>query len=70
MILGHQVPTQLSAGYLFYLYQVVDIWSRKFVGWRVEEAESMDDSAELIQTICHELGIAPDGLVLYADNSG
>ena len=57
-------------GIFYYLYLVIDIWSRKIVGWRVEEAESMDDSAELIQTICYELGIDPEGLVLHADNGG
>ena len=57
-------------GRFFYLYLVVDIWSRKIVGWRVEHDESMNDSAELIAIICAELGIDPDGLVLHSDNGG
>lgn len=57
-------------GLYYYLYLFVDIWSRKIVGWRVEESESMDDSSALIQTICDELGIDPSGLVLHADNGG
>jgi putative transposase len=57
-------------GIYYYLYLVVDIWSRKIVGWRVEEMESMDYSAELLQTTCAKLGIDPEGLVLHADNGG
>ena len=57
-------------GIYYYLYLVVDIWSRKIVGWRVEEVESMDYSAELLQTTCAKLGIDPEGLVLHADNGG
>lgn len=57
-------------GLYYYLYLVVDIWSRKIVGWRVEESELMDHSAELIQSLCNELGIDAAGLVLHADNGG
>lgn len=57
-------------GIYYYLYLFVDIWSRKIVGWRLEESESMDDSSALIQTICYEQGIDPTGLVLHADNGG
>lgn len=57
-------------GIYYYLYLFVDVWSRKIVGWRVEESESMEDSAELIQSICDELGIDPDSLVLHSDNGG
>ncbi len=45
-------------------------WSRRIVGCRVEESESMDDNAELIQSICDELDIDAAGLVLHADNGG
>ena len=34
-----------SAGVFFYLYLVVDVWSRKIVGWAVHEEESMDLAA-------------------------
>jgi len=57
-------------GLYYYLYLVLDIWSRKIVGWRVEDVELMDYSANLIHTICDELGIDPTGLVLHADNGG
>ena len=57
-------------GEFYYLYLVLDIWSRKIVGWRVEKAESMYDASELIQSICDELGVDPEGIVLHSDNGG
>jgi transposase InsO family protein len=57
-------------GIYYYLYLFVDVWSRKIVGWRVEESESMEVSSELIRSICAELGIDPDGLVVHSDNGG
>lgn len=57
-------------GEFYYLYLVLDIWSRKIVGWRVENFESMDYASELIRSICEELGIDPQGLVLHSDNGG
>lgn len=57
-------------GCFYYLYLTVDIWSRKIVGWRVEESESTDLAAMLFRRTCAELGIDPDGLVLHSDNGG
>jgi len=55
-------------GTFYYLYMVVDIWSRKIVGWSVHDAESKQYAAELIARICDELDLDPDGLVLHSDN--
>ena len=57
-------------GEFYYLYLVLDVWSRKIVGWRVETVECMDLASVLIRSICDELGIDPDGLVLHSDNGG
>ncbi len=57
-------------GEYYYLYLVMDVWSRKIVGWRVEYTESMDYSSELITSICAELGVDPTGIVLHSDNGG
>ncbi len=57
-------------GEYYYLYLVMDIWSRKIIGWRVERTESMDYSSELIKAICNELGVDPEGIVLHSDNGG
>jgi transposase InsO family protein len=56
------------AGVFFYLYLIVDIFSRKIVGWEVHERESADLAAMLIrQAVLAEGGITRP-LVLHADN--
>ncbi len=57
-------------GSFFYLYLIVDIWSRKIVGWTVEESELADFAAALFRRTCASLGIDPKGLVLHSDNGG
>jgi transposase InsO family protein len=57
-------------GEFFYLYLVLDLWSRKIVDWRVEERESDEFSSEMIQRSCEILGIDPDQLTLHSDNGG
>ena len=61
------LPTVVRGKYL-YLYLVMDVWSRRIVGWTVGERESPDLAAELIQRICAEAGIEPKGLILHSDN--
>ena len=57
-------------GLFFYLYLVVDVWSRKIMAWDVYEAESAELAAGLIEGQCAALGLDPRGLVLHADNGG
>jgi len=57
-------------GVFFYLYLVVDMYSRKIVGWTVEETESMELSSALLQRVCQQLGVDPEGIVLHSDNGG
>ena len=57
-------------GVFFYLYMIVDIWSRKIVGWEVHGVESKELSAQLIWSSCQELGVDPGGLILHSDNGG
>ena len=58
-------------GTFYYLYLVLDIWSRKVVGWQVHEEESMDLAAALADRCCSDEGIGRgDGLVLHSDNGG
>lgn len=61
------LPT-LVRGCYFYLYLVMDVWSRRIVGWTIAESESAELAAELITRICHEGNIDPRGLVLHSDN--
>ena len=57
-------------GVFYYLLMFVDLFSRKIVGWRVEEVESMDHAAELIRRICWREGIEPWTIHLHSDNGG
>ena len=60
----------LPRGTFFYLYLVLDIWSRKIVGWSVETEESMEHGARLLEETARALGVPPDQLVLHSDNGG
>lgn len=55
-------------GEFFYLYLVLDIWSRKIVGWAIHEQESSEHSARLIEQTARTRGIPRDRLVLHSDN--
>lgn len=57
-------------GQYFYLYMFLDIFSRKIVGWRVHDRESMELSAELLAEICAREKIDEDQLTVHADNGG
>lgn len=61
------LPTTVRGVYL-HLYLVLDVWSRRIVGWRVEKKESADTAAELIVQTCRDANIDPRGLVLHSDN--
>jgi len=55
-------------GQFYYLYLFMDVWSRKIVGWRVEDRESSEMAASLMADICAKEGIAPGQVSLHADN--
>jgi putative transposase len=57
-------------GMYYYLYLVMDVFSRFIVGWVVEEVESADHAAHLITRACGAQGIAQDQLTLHSDNGG
>jgi len=57
-------------GAYYYLYLVEDIFSRMIVGWSIEEVESAEHGARLIDRICQEQGIAKGQLTLHSDNGG
>jgi putative transposase len=57
-------------GMFYYLYMVVDVWSRKIMAATVFEQESMDYSASMITRACFIHGVEPNGLVLHSDNGG
>ena len=55
-------------GSFYYLYLIVDIYSRKIVGWEVHEKESAAHASLLIRKACLAEGVQPDQLVLHSDN--
>jgi putative transposase len=61
------LPTVVRGRFVF-LYLVMDVWSRRIVGWTVAERESAEMAAELIQHVCRDGDIDPRGLVLHSDN--
>ena len=51
----------------FYLYVLIDIFSRYVVGWMVAERETAALGSRLIEESCTKHSIAPDTLVLHSD---
>lgn len=61
------LPTQVK-GVFLYLYLVMDIYSRKIVGWQVHEEERSALAADLMTDICEREGIRRDQVTLHSDN--
>jgi putative transposase len=51
----------------FYLYVILDVFSRYVVGWMVAPRESADLAKKLIEETCEKQNIQPDQLGLHAD---
>lgn len=58
----------LVKGVFLYLYLVMDIYSRKIVGWQVHEEESSALAADLMIDICQQESIKRDQVTLHSDN--
>jgi putative transposase len=61
------LPTTVRGVYL-HLYLVMDVWSRRIVGWRIADSESADMAAALITQACADGNVDPRGLILHSDN--
>ena len=57
-------------GLFFYLYMVVDVWSRKIITAQIFAEESMEHSSMLLAHACMINGVQPEELVLHSDNGG
>jgi len=57
-------------GKFYYLYLVVDVFSRMIVGWAVHEEESSYLAGALISEACLRQAVDPDKLILHSDNGG
>jgi putative transposase len=51
----------------FFLYAIIDIYSRKLVGWSIETRESETIARRLITTTCRRYNIDPGQLTIHAD---
>jgi len=60
-------PSWVSNGPNFYLYVILDIFSRYVVGWMVANRESAELAKRLLAETSQKQQIAPDQLTLHAD---
>jgi putative transposase len=51
----------------FYLYVILDVYSRYAVGWTVQHRESSHVATDLIAQTCQQQNIGPDQLTVHAD---
>jgi len=52
----------------FYLYVILDIYSRLVVGWLLADCESQELAKQLIEATALKYGILPNQLTIHADN--
>ncbi len=57
-------------GSFFYLYLILDVWSRQIMGAQVYREESKELAAELFARTCRRHDLDPQGIVLHSDNGG
>jgi putative transposase len=57
-----------SKGLYYYLYVIIDIYSRYVVGWLIAEVESAELAEQLIAETCAKQGVQRAQLTLHADN--
>jgi putative transposase len=55
-------------GIFFYLYLFMDVYSRKIMGWQIENEESGSHAQAVISRICRENNLTD--ILLHADNGG
>ena len=60
----------LVVGTFYYLYVVLDVYSRYVVGWLLAEQESTELAQQLITATCDKQGIRREQLTLHADHGG
>ncbi|MFN2343964.1 MAG: IS3 family transposase, partial [Desulfonatronovibrio sp.] len=55
-------------GEFFYLYMIMDLYSRKIITWQIHTREDSNFASALISEGCHLENISKDQLVLHSDN--
>jgi putative transposase len=59
-----------QAGQSYYLYVMLDLFSRYVVGWLVAEVEAAELAEQLIAASCAKQGVERGQLTIHADNGG
>lgn len=54
-------------GKYYYIYVIIDVFSRYIVAWTIAEVESADLAQKLIDFACQQQGIQPHTLTLHSD---
>jgi len=57
-----------ARGVYFYLYLILDIYSRKVVGWEIHEEESSENASRLVSKTHLREGVGDRPLILHSDN--
>ncbi len=57
-----------AKGLFFYLYLIIDLYSRKIVGWEVHDQELAEHAAQLVRRAVWAEGCITSPLVLHSDN--
>jgi len=57
-----------KGGTYFYLYLLMDVFSRRIMSWCIHLEERAEHAARFIRAACQENGVEPAGLVLHSDN--
>lgn len=57
-------------GKFFYLYLVIDIYSRKIISWDIAPYESAEISTKMVRRACRVERVKKQQLAIHADNGG
>ena len=57
-----------AKGVYFYLYLILNIFSRKIIAWEIHDAESAENAAKLVRMAHLKEGVQVKPLVLHSDN--
>ena len=57
-----------AKGIFFYLYLILDVFSRKIVGWEIHEEESSENASYLVARTHLREGVGEQPLILHSDN--
>jgi transposase InsO family protein len=64
------IPDPVKGQY-FYVYMVMDVWSRRILGTEVQNVECSELASDFFDRICQDEGITSDAAaVLDSDNNG